>query len=71
MSLPAERRNDMKKIEQHTRSYYEERIRKTADFDTINRLLDEAAKQPEKVIPHDDFVVLYWLANDILRGENE
>ena len=61
----------MKKTEQHSRTYYEEKIRQTTDFDTINRLLNEAAKQPEKIITRDDFVKLYWLANDILRGENE
>lgn len=71
MSSSAGRRNDMKKREQHSRTYYEEKILQTTDFDTINRLLDEAAQQPEKIITRDDFVKLYWLANDILRGENE
>lgn len=61
----------MKKREQHSRAYYQEKILQTTDFDTINRLLDEAANQPEKIISHEDFVELYWLANDILRGENE
>jgi hypothetical protein len=61
----------MKRREQHTRSYYEEKILATTDFDTINGLLDEAAKQPEKILPREDFTQLYWLAHAILRGEDE
>ena len=61
----------MKRRPQHTAAYYLEEISKTTDSDKINKLLDDAACQPEKILPHKDFVSIYWLAHDILRGEDE
>ena len=61
----------MPRRQQHTLSYYLEEIGKTADYYRINMLLDEAANQPEKILSHEDFIRIYWLAHDILRGEDE